>query len=192
MISKMADEKWKQVTFSGWETMQRKYAISNMGRLASYQKNVEKDGIILKGSEIEGYKVLRLRVQGAYVAFLFHRLVAEAFCKKGKAENNFAIHLNHKKQDNKASNIAWANKEAVAAHNKNSPAVKAYRKQLQEKAPELKKGLKLSIAQVKQIKTLLNNPKRKLTHKQIAAKYGVSEMAITRMKRGENWGHVKV
>jgi hypothetical protein len=188
----MADEKWKQVTFSGWETMQRKYAISNMGRLASYQKNVEKDGIVLKGSEIEGYKVLRLRVQGAYVAFLFHRLVAEAFCKKGKSENNFAIHLNHKKQDNKASNIAWANKEAVAAHNKNSPAVKAYRKQLQDKAPELKKGLKLSLTQVKQIKTLLNNPKRKLTHKQIAEKFGVSEMAITRMKRGENWGHVKV
>jgi NUMOD4 motif len=192
MISKIADEKWKQVTFSGWETMQRKYAISNMGRLASYQKNVEKDGTVLKGSEIEGYKVLRLRVQGAYMAFLFHRLVAEAFCKKGKAENNFVIHLNHKKQDNKASNIAWANKEAVAAHNKNSPAVKAYRKQLQEKTPELKKGLKLSLTQVKQIKTLLNNPKRKLTHKQIAEKYGVSEMAITRMKRGENWGHVKV
>lgn len=192
MISKMADEKWKQVTFSGWETMQRKYAISNMGRLASYQKQVEKDGTILKGSEIEGYKVLRLRVQGAYIAFLFHRLVAEAFCKKGKSDNNFVIHLNHKKQDNKAANIKWANKEEVAAHNKNSPAVKAYRKQLQEKAPEIKKGLKLSIAQVKQIKTLINNPKRKLTHKQIAEKYGISEMAITRMKRGENWGHVKV
>lgn len=192
MISKIADEKWKQVTFSGWETMQRKYAISNMGRLASYQKNVEKDGTLLKGSEIEGYNVLRLRVQGAYVAFLFHRLVAEAFCKKGKTENVFVIHLNHKKQDNKASNIAWANKEAVAAHNKNSPAVKAYKKQLQEKAPEIKKGLKLSLTQVKQIKTLLNNPKRKMTHKQIAEKYGVSEMAITRMKRGENWGHVTV
>jgi len=192
MISKIADEKWKQVTFAGWETMQRKYAISNMGRLASYQKHVEKDGILLKGSEIEGYKVLRLRVQGAYMAFLFHRMVADAFCKKGKKESDFAIHLNHKKQDNKAVNIKWANKEEVATHNKNSPAVKAYRKQLQEKAPELKKGLKLSIAQVKQIKTLINNPKRKLTHKQIAEKYGVSEMAITRMKRGENWGHVKV
>lgn len=192
MISKIADEKWKQVTFAGWETMQRKYAISNMGRLASYQKLVQKDGTLLKGSEIEGYKVLRLRVQGAYVAFLFHRMVADYFCKKGKAGNDFVIHLNHKKQDNRASNIKWANKEEVAAHSKNSPAVKAYRKLMQEKAPEIKKGLKLSIAQVKQIKTLLNNPKRKLTHKQIALKYGVSEMAITRMKRGENWGYIKI
>jgi hypothetical protein len=192
MISKIANEKWKQVTFAGWETMQRKYAISSMGRLASYTSKVEKDGILLKGSEIEGYNVLRLRVQGAYVAFLFHRLVAEAFCKKGKAGFDYVIHLNHKKQDNKASNIKWATKEEVAAHNKNSPAVKAYRKQVQETAPDIKKGLKLTIAQVKQIKTLLKNPKRKLTHKQIAEKYGLSEMAITRMKRGENWGHVVV
>jgi transcriptional regulator with XRE-family HTH domain len=39
---------------------------------------------------------------------------------------------------------------------------------------------------------MLQNPKRKLTHKQMAEKYGVSEMAITRIKRGENWGHVVV
>jgi transcriptional regulator with XRE-family HTH domain len=39
---------------------------------------------------------------------------------------------------------------------------------------------------------MLANPKRKLTYKQLAEKYGVSEMAITRIKRGENWGHVKI
>ncbi|HSC53965.1 MAG TPA: NUMOD4 domain-containing protein [Phnomibacter sp.] len=192
MISKIAEEKWKQVTFPGWETMQRKYAISTSGRLASYHTQVAKDGILLKGSDIEGYKVLRLRVKGAYVAFLFHRLVADAFCKRKTDDHNFVIHLNHKKQDNRAANIKWADKEEVATHNKNSPAVKAYRKQVLENAPNIKKGLKLSLTQVKQIKTLLINPKRKLTHKQIAEKYGISEMAITRMKRGENWGHVKV
>jgi hypothetical protein len=192
MISKIADEKWKHVSFPGWESMQKKYAISNMGRMASYEKNVEKDGTVLKGSEIEGYKVLRLRVQGSYVAFLFHRLVAEYFCKKPSTEHKLVIHLNFKKQDNRAANIAWATKEQVADHNKNSPSVKAYRKKMRDETPNIKKGLKLTVTQVKQIKVLLGNPKRKLTHKQIAEKYGISEMAITRIKRGENWSHVKV
>ncbi len=192
MITKSADEKWKQVVFENHESMQRKYAVSNMGRVASYVKSVEKDGELLKGSEIEGYRVLRLRVKGSYVAFLFHRMVANAFCKKPSKQHGQVIHKNHKKQDNRADNLAWATKEIVAEHNKKSPAVKAYRKRLQEAIPDIKKGLKLTLSEVKQIKKMLQNPRRKLTHKQIAEKYGVSEMAITRIKRGENWGHVTV
>ncbi len=192
MITKTAGEKWKQVVFENHETMQRKYAVSNTGRVASYVKSVEKDGTLLKGSEIEGYKVLRLRVNGNYVAFLFHRLVAEAFCKKPSKNHTLVIHKNHKKQDNEVANIAWATKELVAEHNKMSPAVQAYRKRMEEAIPDIKKGLKLTLGEVKQIKKMLQNPKRKLTHKQIAEKYSVSEMAITRIKRGENWGHVVV
>jgi hypothetical protein len=192
MIVKSEGEKWKQVVFENHETMQRKYAVSNMGRVASYVKSVEKDGELLKGSEIEGYKVLRLRVKGRYVAFLFHRMVAEAFCKKPSKNHTMVIHKNHQKQENQAENIAWATKEMVAEHNKQSPAVQAYRQRMEEAIPNIKKGLKLTLGEVKQIKKTLQNPKRKLTHKQIAEKYKVSEMAITRIKRGENWGHVVV
>lgn len=192
MIKKTEGEKWRQVVFDNWETMQRKYAVSNMGRVASYVSKIEKDGELLKGSEIEGYKVLRLRVNGAYVAFLFHRLVAKHFLKKPAAGYEMVIHLNHKKQDNRAENLKWATKEIVAEHNKTSPAVKAYRKRMEEAIPDIKKGLKLTLTQVKQIKKVLANPKRKLTHKQLAEKYGVSEMAITRIKRGENWGYITI
>jgi uncharacterized protein YerC len=61
-----------------------------------------------------------------------------------------------------------------------------------KRAVELKRGRKLTLAQVIKIKQLLNNPLRRLTYKQIAEKFGISEMALTRMKRGENWGTVKV
>lgn len=192
MIQKIDGEKWRQVVFDNWETMQRRYAVSNKGRVASYVKNVQKDGELLKGSEIEGYKVLRLRVQGAYVAFLFHRLVAEHFVKKPSALHIMVMHLNHQKQDNTATNLKWGTKEMVAAHNKNSPAVMAYRKRMEETIPDIKKGLKLTLGQVKQIKKVLANPNRKVTYRQLAEKYGVSEMAITRIKRGENWGHVTI
>jgi len=192
MIKKIEGEKWRQVVFDNWETMQRKYAISSMGRMASYNDQVLKDGILLKGSDIEGYKVLRLRVNGKYVAFLFHRLVAEYFIKKRNPENSLVIHVNYKKQDNQVKNLRWASKEEVAEHSKQSPAVKAYRKKVSETIPDIKKGLKLTVGQVKQIKKLLQNPNRKLTYKQIAAKYDISEMAITRINRGENWGYIKI
>ena len=52
------------------------------------------------------------------------------------------------------------------------------------------KGLKLNATQVKSIKATLANPRRKLTHKQIADKYYVSVMTIYRIKSGENWSTV--
>ena len=192
MIKKIEGEKWRQVVFDNWQTMQRKYAISSMGRLASYTDNLLKDGLLLKGSDIEGYKVLRLRVDGKYVAFLFHRLVAEYFIKKRKPEHTLVIHINYKKQDNQVLNLRWATKEEVAEHSKQSPAVKAYRKKVKESIPDIKRGLKLTVGQVRQIKKLLLNPKRKLTYKQIAARYDISEMAITRINRGENWGYITI
>lgn len=191
MIKVTKDEQWRQVKFANWQTMQNKYAVSNLGRLASYKKSVAEDGNMLKGSGIEGYKVLRLKVADGYVALLFHRMVAEAFCKKGKKAATFVIHLNHKKEDNRAANLQWATQEEVGEHNKQSPHVIAYRKKLKEEIPNIKKGLKLTVSQVKQIKKVLESANRKVTYKQLAAKYGVSEMAITRIRRGENWAHVK-
>ena len=100
--------------------------------------------------------------------------------------------MNYKKQDNSVPNLKWASKEEVADHSKQSPAVKAYRKKVRESIPDIKKGLKLTVSQVRQIKKLLQNPNRRLTYKQIAARYAISEMAITRINRGENWGYIKV
>jgi len=51
--------------------------------------------------------------------------------------------------------------------------------------------LKLTAVQVKAIKDSISNPRRKLTYKQMAEKYGVSEMTLYRIKSGENWGRVK-
>jgi predicted DNA binding protein len=51
-------------------------------------------------------------------------------------------------------------------------------------------GLKLTSTQVKSIKDAINNPKRKLTYKQMAEKYGVSEMTLYRIRSGENWGRI--
>ena len=45
---------------------------------------------------------------------------------------------------------------------------------------------------VASLKKMIWDPKRKLSFKQLAEKYGVSEMQIYRIKTGEFWYHVKV
>jgi DeoR/GlpR family transcriptional regulator of sugar metabolism len=50
--------------------------------------------------------------------------------------------------------------------------------------------LKLSADQVKGIKKVLSNKNRNVTIRQLAEKYGVSEMTMYRIKSGENWSRV--
>lgn len=192
MTTNLPNEQWKQVIFNNWDKLQKKYAISNMGRIASYTKDVKKDGMIIKGSTVEDYNIIRLKVLDKYPAFLLHRLVASYFLKQPSSLHEFVIHLNHKKKDNRSENLQWATKEEVTEHNSKNPRVVKAKKQAKEKYLLLKKGMKLTLAQVIRIKKMLFNPKRKLTYKQLAEKYRVSEMAITRIKSGENWGHVHI
>jgi hypothetical protein len=192
MFEHLPNEKWRQFDFPNSNALQNKYMVSNMGRIASFTENFKKDGTQLKGSTIEGYRIMRLKVIDSYTHFLLHKANAELFLKKPKANERFIIHLNHHKKDNIAENLKWATQEEVIEHNKSNPRVKAARKKIQQRIAEVKKGLKLTLAQVKDIKKMLANPKRKLSYKQMAEKYGVREMTITRIKRGENWGHVKV
>jgi predicted DNA binding protein len=74
----------------------------------------------------------------------------------------------------------------MIGHQQKSPARIAYK----EKQANRKTGLKLTSTQVKQIKTILSNQKRKITISQLAEKFGVSEMTMYRIKSGENWGRV--
>ena len=51
-------------------------------------------------------------------------------------------------------------------------------------------GLKLTATQVKKIKNTLEDENRRLTIRQLADKYAVSEMTLYRIKSGENWARI--
>ena len=78
----------------------------------------------------------------------------------------------------------------MSAHQQASPAKLAYKK-LQKERSASKKGLKLTPTQVRTLKKIMEDPRRKLTYKQLSKKYNVSEMTIYRIKSGENWSAVK-
>lgn len=187
MVKKHSGETWKQILFSDHKQFRKKYAVSSHGRAASYTTEVEKDGKLLSGSLTSGYRTLNLHVKNGNGTIYIHREVARLFCKKTSPRYKYVIHINHKKKDNHFRNLAWATLDTVSTHQQKSPEKIAYKIRQANKTV----GLKLNTGQVKTIKNILNDPKRSITYKQLAARYKVSEMTLYRIRSGENWGRIK-
>lgn len=187
MIKKIPNETWKPLQFSGWKELRKMYAVSNQGRVASYTKNLHEDGKLLSGSLTTGYRSLNLHRPDNKGTLYIHREIAKIFCKKPSPKHRYVIHLNYNKTDNKSSNLKWATLAEASEHQQKSPAKIAYKKLQANRSA----GLKLNANQVSTIKKMIVDPKRKLTYKQLAEKYNVSEMTLYRIKSGENWGRVR-
>lgn len=183
MIKKNAGEIWKQIHFQGSKMLRRKYAVSSYGRAASYSEDVLSDGKLLSGSLTSGYRTLNLHLEIGNGTIYIHREVAKLFCTRTNPRQRIVIHKNHLKADNHFKNLTWASPAEASLHQQASPQKIAYKQRQSSRS----KGLKLSLAQVKLIKEAIANPKRKLTYKQMAEKYSVSEMTLYRIKSGENW-----
>lgn len=186
MIKKLSGEVWKPLVFSGSKDLRNRYAVSSLGRIASYKEDVVKDGKVLNGSLTTGYRTLNLHRPGHKGTLYIHRELAKLFLKKPSPRHKYVIHKNHNKLDNSVKNLAWATLDEMIEHQQKSPAKIAYKK----KQANREVGLKLTAAQVRKIKDLLNNVNRRLTIKQLADRYAVSEMTMYRIKSGENWGRV--
>ena len=187
MIKKLPGEEWKSLQFSGWKHLRKKYALSSHGRIASYTDDIFKDGKMLEGSLTTGYKTLNLHRPGNNGTLYIHREIARLFLKKASTKHKYVIHVNHQKLDNAVKNLKWATLEDMIKHQQESPAKVAYKKVQANRTT----GLKLNANQVKAIKKLLTDKNRTATIKQLADKYGVSEMTMYRIKSGENWARIK-
>jgi hypothetical protein len=184
-------EEFKEIVTDGF--CNRRYAISNFGRLLSFTEKME-DGVILKGGKVEGYRIFgyRVKINDKWVGrqkYVF-RLVAENFLSKTSEDQKYVIHLDHNKENDHVDNLRWANQSEVTEHSKTSPRVAEGRIKTVE-ANLKSKTYKLTATKVKFIKKLLFEPNRKTRLKIIAKRFGVSEMQLHRIKTGENWGHVK-
>ncbi len=186
MIRKFTGESWKPLIFSGWKQLRYRYAVSSLGRLASYKKDVLADGKLLSGSLTTGYRTLNLHRPDDKGTLYIHREMAKLFLKRPAARHKYVIHLNHNKLDNNIRNLRWATLEQMIRHQQRSPAKIAYK----EKQANRTEGLKLTAVQVKKIKSILKNKNRNITIRQLADNYRVSEMTMYRIKSGENWGRI--
>ena len=187
MVKKLPGEVWKPLSFTGSKDLRNHYAVSSLGRIVSFKEDVLKDGKLLNGSLTTGYKTLNLHRPGHKGTLYIHRELAKLFLKRPSPKHKYVIHKNHNKLDNSIKNLQWATVDEMIDHQQSSPAKIAYKKKQASKEV----GLKLTASKVKKIKELLNNKNRRLTIKQLADKYSVSEMTMYRIKSGENWARVR-
>ena len=181
-VSFLQGEKWKP--FSVSKNSRKNYAVSSFGRVISYDDKM-KEGAILRTRLTQRYPSISFRgPEGKNLNFYLHRLVAQLFLKKASSRHKFVIHLDHKKENNKSSNLKWVTLAEQIEHAKKDPIV------IKQKRPL--EGPKLTAAKVKEIKMKLFKSKKPPTLKALAKRFKVSDMQIYRIKSGENWGHVKV
>ncbi|MGX7667732.1 NUMOD4 domain-containing protein [Flavobacterium pedocola] len=192
MIRFYPNEEFREFTVGGTRT--KRYAISNLGRLVSFTREI-KEGTLLKGSLADGYRILRVenRVQGEKTnyTYLLYKLVADFFVPKTADDQQYVIHLDFSRNNDKASNLKWVNYEGKMEHYRKSPhVIKGRKKTISHNIKA--DGRKLTETTVIRLKKMLLDPNRKTRMKIIAKQFGVSEMQLYRIKSGENWGHIKV
>lgn len=180
-------ETWKQIPLPKGST-RKNYAASTHGRLASFETNIN-DKLVLKTHDHEGYPVASIRVSDKTKALFPHQLIGALFLKKTSPKHKFVIHLDYNKKNNHISNLKWATPKELTEHSKKSPIVL---KAIKHRIYSGNTAKKLDEKKVTQLKKELWNPKRKMTMKQLAAKYDIAEMNLYRIKVGEMWFHVHV
>lgn len=187
MVKNFRQEKWIPYHKEDWQDRFR-YEISNYGRVKSFVKNPK--GELLRGGKSQGFLTFVANLKnGKKQACYVHRVVAELFLLK-KEGDQFVIHKNYIKTENRVSNLAWATKEEWVAHQQENPQVKENK--VKRRKGVIKCYSKLTYAQATILKKKLLDPQRKTRIRVLAKQFGVSEMQLYRIKSGENWGDIKV
>lgn len=180
MVKTQKNEIWKSFKFKKGINTRNKYAVSNLGRVASYEKKVD-DGTLLNGTTVGGYKAISVRNLDAAQTLYIHKLVAENFIKKSSPKQKFVIHLDHNKANNKSKNLSWATYAEIGLNISKNPE---RRLRMQTKPS----NSKLTPAKVSNIRAMLAKGKKAT---ELAEKFSISTMQIYRIKRGEVWGAIK-
>ena len=178
-LRKIEDEDWREVPNSN-----NYYMVSSYGRVKSYAIN-KKDGKLLKCFEIKGFKLVQLNIDKHNRKFYVHKIVAEIWIPKPTDKHIFVTHLDRNLKNNHVSNLEWHTKESLVE--KHREFVKQLSNGSQFKRPM--RNSKLKESDIKLLKSMLQ---RGVVQSVIAKMFCISEMQVTRIKRGENWGHVKI
>ena len=115
-----------------------------------------------------------------------HVLVAKHFCKQPSEKHNNVIHIDFNKSNNYYKNLKWTTKDEVNLHSRKSPR---YKEALIKRKGEVTNS-KLTETKVIRLKKKLKRGKNPLY--KIAKEFGITHTQLNRIRRGENWAHVKI
>ena len=171
-------EEWRKLSFPDLAEGED-YYISNYGRIKSF-KNCKKNGIIIKGSVLRGYKALNIKLNNNKRCSRYvHKLVAQTFLEKDSELQKYVIHLDYNKENNFFRNLKWVTKQTMFEHQKLNPNY--VRGQIY--------NAKLTETEVIRLKKKLKRGKNKLY--KVAKEFGITHTQLNRIRSGKNWGHVR-
>jgi len=177
-LKKIKDEYWRDIFPNN-----SFYQISNYGRIKSYYIN-KKEGKVLKFSKIKGFKQVSLTINNIQRTYYVHKLVAEVWIPKPSKNHTYVTHLDGNLINNHISNLEWHTKESLREKH-----IEFTKKRHEN--PEYFKPIKNSKLKVSDVMLLKSMLKRGVVQAKIAKMFCISEMQVTRIKRGENWKDVK-
>jgi hypothetical protein len=186
-VNYFMDEKWSPVKFEGINENEA-YEISNYGRIRIFKKDLN-DWKIVKTANVRGYQYYSFKSNIDWKhrkTKCVHVLVAEIFCKRPSKKYDSVIHLDFNKSNNYYKNLQWSTREEVNEHGRKSPR---YKIALEKRKGEVTNA-KLTETQVIRLKKKLLRSKNPLY--KIAREFGITHTQLNRIRRGENWGNVKV
>ena len=140
--------------------------------------DVKSHGKLIKGEIVKaGYRRIHVSHEGKSYKFFVHRLVAEAFIDNPE-KLPVVNHKDGNKLNNSVNNLEWITYSGNLSH--------AYRTGLRSSDGELNSMSKLTLQEVKEIRSLYE--KRGKNNSYVLAKtYGVSPRTILGIVRGESW-----
>jgi hypothetical protein len=170
-LKKLEDELWRVIPDSD-----ERYQVSNYGRVKSfaYKKDT---GQILNGFILNGYKQVQINTKKIKRKYYIHKLVAQVWIPKPSDKHTFVTHLDGNLRNNHFSNLEWHTRETLTATHR-----------ITVKRSRVVRNSKLKESDISHLKSMLE---RGIVQATIAKLFCISEMQVTRIKRGENWGHVK-
>lgn len=183
------DEKWMPVQFEGIHPDEN-YQVSNYGRIRRWNSRAG-EWVLNRPANVNGYAYFSFRAKPSTnfrhrITKSVHRLVAGHFCERESEQHNNVIHLDFNKWNNHHRNLKWATRKEMFDHSQKSPNT--------QKAIERRKGeitnSKLTETEVIRLKKKLKRGKSPLY--KIAREFGITHTQLNRIRRGENWAHVKV
>lgn len=189
---KFINEEWKCFTLPGVRAGEI-YEVSTYGRVRHYNKKKEEWQFLKAVNQFKnasGFEYVNnfKRDKGSIkrVTESVHRLVATIYCKQPSDKHKYVIHIDYNKQNNHYKNLKWATQSELNHHNNMNPKVKHAR--------ENRKGnithAKLTETDVIRLKKKIARGKNPLY--KIAKEFGITHTQLNRIRKGENWGHVKV
>jgi hypothetical protein len=193
-------EEWAKINFNEsifglgeGKEVKTPYEVSNWGRLKSYAYQ-NSDGRIIKGTlSKQGHRFLDVvtgweadKGRPTRKKIPVHKLVASYFVENDDSERKISvIHKDYDKQNNNFKNLEWATPQEAGLHAWNNEDRDSRLNFL--KITNRKNKLSPEKAEAIRRRYARGNS----TMKQIAKQYGVSEMQISRVIRGENWSNRK-